>query len=183
MTILDNGRPDRRPRLDLQRQQDDPASFTLSDAEKAEICKKAKLTVANELKDRAEKVLLEAYIREERELAIPEERLLPIFLDLAPVGGPKMSANYIMLDGVQYFHNQLHYVTDSVFRVLLEQMNRGWAHEEETEVRDEKNRRRHRAPSYLGFSNFQDHRQPRNLVTSSGVLAGATPESLLGLRA
>jgi hypothetical protein len=183
MSILENGKPTRGRRIDIERQRDDPANFgLLTAAEKEAIREKARLTVQNELKDREEKALLDQYLKEEREAADPKQQLVPIFLDLAPVGGPKMDNNYVMLDGVQYFHGAVHYVNEHVYRVLLEQMNRGWAHEEETEVRDVQTRRRSRAPAHVGIGNFTDNRQPRDMVVSSSQLAGVSPSSLLGMR-
>ena len=178
MTIIDNGKPDRKPRVALSRQHDDPAQFSgiLSDAEKAAIREKARLTVANELKDRAEKALLDQYTKEEREQADPNQVLMPIYLTLAG------HTNYIMLDGVQYFHERLHHVVSVVFATLAEIQSRGWAHEDQTEVRDTATRRRSRPPAHIGVSNFQDNRNPRDLVVSSGQLAGSSASAMLGLR-
>jgi len=178
MSIIDNGKPNRVKRIDLQKQADDPAQFShlLSDGERDEIRKKAKLTVQNEMKDRAEKLLLDQYLKEEREATDPDQVLMPIFLQLAG------HANYIMLDGVIYHHEVLHHVTPAVFATLAEVQARGWAHEDETEVRDTRTRRRSRPPAHVGVGNFQDHRNPRDLVVSSGQLAGASASSMLGLR-
>jgi hypothetical protein len=180
MGMMDNGKPDRPKRtLDLRPQRDDPEAFfpELTDKEKAALREKARLMVANELKDRAEKALLSQYLEEERHAHDPEQELVPCFLDLAP------HCEYLMLDGVQYYHARLYHVTPSVFAVLVEQMNRGWAHEDQTEVRDERTRRRHRAPAHVGVSNFMDNRRERNLRVSSAQLQGANPAQLLGLGA
>lgn len=173
MSILESGKPTKR--VDLQRQHDEV--ITLSDEEKAAIRKKAKLQVLNEVKDREEKSLLAQFIEEEREKLLPECEMVPVWLDLPG------SSECIMLDGRQYFHNRLYKVTPAVFTVLVEQMNRGWAHEEETEVRDAKTRRRHRAPAHVGIGNFVDNRRPRDLVVSSGQLQGAGASQLLGIGA
>lgn len=175
MSILENGKPTRR--VDLKRQRDDADSFSLSDQEKAAIREKARLQVLNEVKDREEKSLLSQYVDEEREKLLPEYELVPVWLELPG------SAECIMLDGKQYFHNRLYNVTPAVFAVLVEQMNRGWAHEEETEVRDTKTRRRHRAPAHVGIGNFVDNRRPRDMVVSSGQLQGAGASQLLGIGA
>lgn len=174
MTIMDNGKPDhRRPRF--AKQADDPASFTtLTDEEKAAIREKARLTVQNELKDREEKSLLDAYLKEERQKVIPEEQVEPIWLNLA------MHTAYIRLDDKMYLNETLYYVTPPVFQVLTEQMARGWAHEQETEVRDARTRRR-AVPPALSIGNYGDNRQPRGLKVSSGQLAGAAPAALLGI--
>ncbi len=167
MSIIDNGKPNRVKRIDLQKQADDPAQFShlLSDGERDEIRKKAKLTVQNEMKDRAEKLLLDQYLKEEREATDPDQVLMPIFLQLAG------HANYIMLDGVIYHHEVLHHVTPAVFATLAE-----------VQARDTRTRRRSRPPAHVGVGNFQDHRNPRDLVVSSGQLAGASASSMLGLR-
>lgn len=178
MSIITDGKPERRKRIDVVKQADNPDQFAhlLSDGEREEIRKKARLTVQNELKDRAEKSLLDQYLKEEREAVDPNEILVPIFLQLAG------HSNYIMLDGVMYHHEKLHHVTASVFATLAEIQARGWAHEDETEVRDTRTRRRARPPAHIGVGNFQDHRAPRDLMVSSGQLAGTAASTLLGLR-
>ena len=184
MGMMQSGKPDRSARVgdrkvDLKPQRDDPESMfpELTDAEKAAIRQKAKLLVANEIKDRQEKALLAQYVDEERAKLDPEQELVPCFLDLAP------HCEYIMLDGTQFYHNRLYHVTPPVFSVLVETMNRGWAHEDQTEVRDTKTRRRHRAPAHVGIANFMDNRRERNLTVSSAQLEGANPAQLLGIGA
>lgn len=176
MTILENGRPNRpKQGPDLRKQVDDPARFSaLSVAEKEKIREKARLTVLNELKDREEKALLDQYIREERQATVPEEQLVPIFLNLA------LHSSYIMLDGVQYLNETLYHVTPGVFAVLTEQMSRGWAHEDQTQVSD-RTRGRMPAPLHAGGANYLDNRKPRDLHVSSGVLQGSAPGALLGV--
>jgi hypothetical protein len=101
---------------------------------------------------------------------------VPLYLDLA------LHSPYIMLDGTQYLNNTLYEVTPNIFRVLSEQMARGWAHEEETEVREARSRRRgHRMPAHVGIGNFVDHRVPRDLKMPVGVLLGSNPAALLGV--
>jgi len=174
--LLNTGKPERKHGVFFEKQRDDPEGFVaLSDKEKAAIREKAKLMVANELKAREETALLDQYLAEERKAVDPQQQLIPIFLNLAG------HSEYIMLDGVQYFHQQLHHVTPNVFAVLAEQQARGWAHEEETEVRDTRTRRRNTAPSHVGIGNFTDNRNPRNLTVSSGQLQGAAPAALLGI--
>lgn len=145
------------------------AASALSQEEIDQIREKARLKVQNELKDRAAAQLLEQFTKEERQKAIPEEALVPIFLDLAP------SCSYIMLDGRQYLHHHYYDVPIPVFRVLSEQMNRGWAHDEQTQVVDSKGRRRYRPPMGIGFDNFAGRVGPwgndRNLTVGSGQLA------------
>jgi hypothetical protein len=176
MTISENGKPTRSIRFEPQ--QDDPAQFSqLSPKERAAIREKARLTVANELKDREEKALLAAYIKEERQKIDPDEILVPIWLNLA------LNCPYIMIDGTQYFSEHLYNVTPALFATLAEIQNRGWAHDEETEVRDAKSRRRHRPPPHVGVGNFMDNRNPRDLVVSSRTLQSTNPNTLLGIRA
>jgi hypothetical protein len=175
MSIIKDGAPDRKPRIKYEKPLDLSGSDLLSAAEKSEIRKKAKLKVQNELKDRAEKQLLEHYMKEERQAFDPDEKLVPIFLQLAG------HSNYIMLDGVQYYHERVHHVTVNVFNTLAEIQARGWAHEDQTEVRDTRTRRRDRPPSHIGIGNFQDNRRPRDLVVSSGQLQGTSPSALLGM--
>jgi hypothetical protein len=178
MTIITDGKPERRKRIDIVKQADDPNQYShlLTDKEREEIRADARELVKKELKNRAEKALLDQYVKEEREAIDPDQVLVPIFLQLAG------HSNYIMLDGVLYHHEKLHHVTPAVFATLAEIQARGWAHEEETEVRDTRTRRRARPPAHVGVGNFQDHRAPRDLVVSSGQLAGSSAGALLGLR-
>lgn len=178
MTILENGRPNRpKQGPDLRKQVDDPKQFlALSDAEKEKIREKARLTVLNELKDREEKALYDQFLREERQQTVPEEQLVPIFLNLA------LHSPYIMLDGVQYLNETLYHVPISVFRTLTEQMSRGWAHEDQTQVSD-RTRGRMPAPLHAGGMNYMDNRRARDLTVSAGVLQGSAPNTLLGLGA
>lgn len=164
---LAKGQP--TPTISYEKTVDANAASALSQEEIDQIREKAKLKVANEIKDRAAAQLLEQFTREERQKAIPEEQLVPIFLDLAP------SSAYIMLDGKQYLHHHYYNVPRPVFAVLTEQMNRGWAHDEQTQVVDSKGRRRYRPPMGIGFDNFAGRVGPwgndRNLVVGSGQLA------------
>jgi len=176
MAILDNGTPEHRRKIKVERQYDDPNSIgLLTEAEKAVIREKARNTVKLELQKREEDALLAQYIKEEREQVDPKEQLVPIYLTLAG------HSNYIMLDGVQFFHERLHWVTPAVFATLAEVQARGWAHEEDTEVRDVSTKRRSRPPPHVGVGNFTDNRQPRKLVTSAAALQGSSAHGMLGI--
>lgn len=152
----------------------------LSQEEIDQIREKAKLKAANEVKDRAAAALLEQFTREERQKLIPEEQLVEIFLDLAP------STAYIMLDGKQYLHHHWYQVPRPVFAVLTEQMNRGWAHDEQTQVVDAKGRRRFRPPMGIGFDNFSGRVGPwganRNLTVGAGELASTGAAAVMGYK-
>lgn len=171
MSIANNGKPERR--VTFQPQVNLAAIGELTDDEREAIRAKAREQIAKERKQQAEDDFLKVALREERERVDPNETKQPIFLDLAN------HCEYIMLDSTYYFHNHVYQVTPAVFAVLQEQIARGWAHEEATQVRDEKMRRRQ---STLGvtFSNFSnDQRAQRDLSFSSGQIAGATPQALL----
>lgn len=174
---MDNGKPDRKIKFSQQVDDPDTISFELTEREKTEIREKARLTVANEIKDRKHEALLAQYLQEEREKNEPAAQLVPCFVQLPG------HCEYLMLDGTQFYHNRLYHVTTSVFRVLVEQMARSFAHEEETEVRDVSTKRRHPTPSHIGTANYQDHRRPRDMVVSSSQLAGAPASALLGIGA
>jgi hypothetical protein len=171
MSTLDGDRP---KKLDFKRQRDEIPAMSLTPGEVAEIREQARLKVAVEMKDKEHARLLQEFIDDERRAHVPEQQTQPLCLDLAP------SMPYIMLDGTQYMHGHLYYVTAGVMAVLIEQMNRGWAHEEITQVRDNNNVRR-RPPAHVGVSNFMGDRNPRDLRVSSGVLAGSSPANLLGI--
>ncbi len=179
MGTLDTGRPDKKakpPGIQVRPQRDDPDRFgtRLTDAEKAKIREKARATIEAEYREREENALLALYIEEERKAADPLEELFPIYLELA------LHSPYVMLDGTQYLNRTQYHVTQRVFQVLVEQMNRGWAHEMETEVREARGRRRVLPPSYVGYGNYLDNRQPRDLKVTSAQLAGTSPAALLG---
>ena len=180
MGVMDGDRPERHgrvKRVDIIKQADDPASisYELTEAEIAEIRQEARETVAKEIKKQKEKAYLEQFLKEERQTFVPEKRLVPIFLQLPGF------TNYIMLDGVQYFHDNVYQVEPSVAAVLVEQVARGWAHEEKTEVRDAKTRRRHHMPANLGIGNFTGDRAPRNMTISPSAV-GSSAEQLMGVK-
>jgi hypothetical protein len=170
-----NGKPDHRAAR-YSKQYDDPSKFSLSADEKALIRENAKLQVAKELKDREEKQLYDMYLEEERKAILPEEQTQPIWLTLSP------HMPFIRLDNTIYLNETCYYVNSGVFSVLTEQMARGWNHEEETEVRDARTRRRAHIPVALSTRNFGDNRSPHDLKVTSAQLATGTPEALLGIR-
>lgn len=169
--IFPNGNR-RQKRVDLAPQRDDPAliSSELSADEIADLRARARTIILEEQLEAKRKAYLDQFLVEERQQLDPKEQLHPIFLQLAP------HAVYIMLDGTQYFTNTLYNVSVNKLKVLIEQMNRGWAHEEQTEVRDPKRRQRFRPPPGIGFGNFMDNRIPRNLTLSSEQIAGAVAQ-------
>ena len=170
---FETGRPARvrQPREDFkfQKQTDDPGRFTglLTAQEKADLREQAREQILREQKDRERSALLTQYLKEERQVTDPSEILIPIRLQLAG------SADYIMLDNRKFFTDQVYEVTAAVAAVLIEQMNRGWAHEEITQVVDTKGRRRFRPPLGVGFSNYLDNRMPSHMNISSQNIDGA----------
>jgi hypothetical protein len=173
MSMPANGNGNRRPKtLDYRKTVDDPSRFTstLTPAEIETIRAKARETVALEAKKREEDALLQTFLAEEREALLPDEQKFPMMMNLA------QHQAYIMLDGTQYLHGHLYYVTAATAQVLAEQTARGWAHEEQTEVRESSGRsRRQRTPDYIGTANYVDRRVPREIVASSAVLESAGP--------
>lgn len=162
MGTMDGQRP---PALTYRAQANPPPKDSkLSTKEVAAIREKARNQVELELKDREEADLLERFKQEERRRHDPKLEEQPIFLDLAP------SQPWIMLDGTQYLDGHLYYVTPPVFAVLLEQMNRGWAHEELTQVRSDSGYARR--PAHVGTGNFLGNRTPRDMRISAGAMAG-----------
>lgn len=181
MAFDTNGRPartEKTKRVDVERQVDDPRSidYELSETDIESIRQEARELVAAEVRKQKEKAYLEQFLKEERQAHVPTKRLVPVFLQLAGF------SNYIMLDGTQYFHDNVYHVEPAVAAVLVEQMTRGWAHEEMTEVRETKSRRRHHAPIGLGYGNYTGERAPRDLVFSSAQMAGSPAEQLLGVK-
>jgi hypothetical protein len=189
MSIKDGGRPStakgqpQKPTppsrfVQYARQRDSNAESLFSPEELAAMRENARLRVENEIKKRAEDQLLSRYMDEERQALIPEEEICEIFLNLAP------HSTYIMLDGKQYWHEHVYLVRRAVFQVLSEQMNRGWAHDDQTQVSDSRGRRRHRPPMGIGYDNFAGRVGPwgadRNLVVGAAELAGAAPSRFMG---
>jgi hypothetical protein len=164
----------RQRKIDVAPQRDDPARFSglLSEAEIEDLRKEAREAVLAEQKKRESDALYYKFLDEERKAHDPKKKQVPVFLQLAG------HAQYIMLDGTQYHTNNVYNVTEDVYAVLIEQMNRGWAHEELTEVRETRTRRRFRPPVGIGYGNFMDNRQPRNLTVSTAEFDGA----LAGMR-
>lgn len=174
MSILENGKPDRpskngKPKgYSFDAQRDLLTADLLSPEEKEALRQQAREDfIEARKKEQADQFYRDA-LAEERRKGDPAQQLVPVFLQLPG------SANYIMIDGQQYF-------TDTVYNevpikrahVLIEQMTRAWAHEEQTEVRDSKGRRRWRPPPGVGFGNHMDNRIPRNMTLSTAEVAGA----------
>lgn len=172
MGTLEGQRP---KRLNYGRPQIDLAKTRLTPEEIQAIREKARAKVELELKDREEADLLAQFVEEARRAHDPKEELHPLFLQLAP------SQPWIMLDGTQYLDGHTYRVRQAVYDVLVEQMGRGWAHEELTQVRSDSGYSRR--PSHIGTGNFVGQRAPRNLVVSAGALEGSSARSLLGLPA
>lgn len=168
--ILNNGRPGRnKPKtINFERQVDLSAGDLLSEEEKAELRLQAREEFEKEQKKRAADAFYAQALEAERRAGDPKYETTTVFLQLPG------SANYIRLDQKLYYTDTVyHDVPLPVAHVLIEQMNRAWAHEEITEVRDAQSRRRWRPPPGIGFSNFLGTRTPRNLVTSSAGMDGA----------
>lgn len=172
MAIMDNGKPARTERkgVNLTPQRDDPMRFDqdlLTPEAKAALRKKARDVVLKEQQDKLSDALYAQYLDEERKATDPQKQTVPIMLQLAG------HANYIMLDGKQFHTDNVYHVTADVAHVLIEQMNRGWAHEELTEVRDHRSRRRWRPPVGIGYGNFMGDRTPRDMRMSVDQMDGA----------
>ena len=134
----------------------------LTEDEREAIRTKAREQITKEQKKRAEDAFLQEMLQEERQRLDPNETLEPIFLELAP------NTDYIMLDGTKYFHNETYYVALKVWSVLVEQANRTWAHDEQTQVRDENGQTRSRMPAHMGTGNFVSQRSSRGPMRVSG---------------
>lgn len=174
MSIMQNGKPDRAERkqqpkeLKFDRMRGDLQADLLSEAEKEELRAQAREDFLAERKKQQADAVYRDFLEQERRAGDPKFELVPIFLQLPG------SALYIMLDGKQYFTDTTYNeVPLPVAAVLIEQMNRMWAHEEITEVRDTRGRRKWRPPAGIGFGNYMDNRQPRNIVTTSAGMDGA----------
>jgi hypothetical protein len=174
MAIMDNGKPGRTDAkskgVDIKPQRDDPMRFDqdlLTEEAKQALRAKAREVVRKEQQDKLSDALYAQFLDEERKVHDPKKQTIPIMLQLAG------HANYIMLDGKQFHTDNVYHVTPDVAHVLIEQMNRGWAHEELTEVRDHRTRRRWRPPPGIGYGNFMGERTPRNMTMSVDQMDGA----------
>jgi hypothetical protein len=168
---MENGRPDRGKKepkgLKFERQRDPSLDGLLTEEEKVELRLQAREDFDKERKKQAADAFYKQALDDERRAGDPQYERVPVFLQLPG------SANYIMLDGKQFFTDTVYNdVPLPVATVLIEQMNRAWAHEEVTEVRDSQSRRRWRPPPGIGYSNFLGQRSPRNIVTSSAGMDG-----------
>jgi hypothetical protein len=178
---MEGGRPPRKqPGITYSKQRDELPLGTLSEAEIETIRARARQQVADEIKDKATKQLLEQFVDEERQMSVPGEEMLEIYLNLAP------HSQYIMLDGRQFMHEHAYRVKRSVFAVLVEQMTRGWAHDDQTQVQDSKGRRRWRPPLGIGMDNFNGRVGPwganRNLTVSAGEALRSSSSAIMGVR-
>lgn len=177
MAFDTNGRPartEKTKRVDIDKQRDDSAQFDITDEEREEIRAKARNMVAAEIRKQKEASLLDQFLTEERQQHIPSKRLIPIFVQCAGF------TNYIMLDGTQFFHDNVYHVTEAQAAVLAEQMARAWAHEEITQVTETKTRRRWAPPPGAGYGNYEGNRNPRNLSIGPNQ-QGAAAEAILGI--
>lgn len=171
--ILSGGRPPRngrKPATDMRfaPMRGDLQTDLLSEEEMEALRMEARAEVEREKKKRQSDAFYQKVLEDERRAGDPKYETVPIFLRLPG------SANYIMLDGKQYFTDTVYNsVPQPVAAVLIEQMNRAWAHEEITEVRDSRGRRNWRPPPGIGFGNFMDNRLPRNLTLSTAEMDGA----------
>ena len=59
----------------------------------------------------------------------PDDQLVYCTIDLAPF------MNRILIDNVEYFHGYIYEVPMYLFRVLIEQMQRSWMHQDEIDGR------------------------------------------------
>jgi len=188
MSTMNNGKPDRKTSPtgpQFQKQTDaPPENGLLTVAEKEDLRSQAKQIVYQEQKKREEDALLAQYIKEIRQESVPEEMLVPIWLQLAPIHG-----EYILLDNKRYYNEfGPYWVTPVVFATLSEIQSRGWNHEDETEVRDMTSKRRvtRFKPAHVGGQNFGENpsgkENRRELRMSAGQLMGSTPETILGIR-
>lgn len=97
----------------------------LTDADKAEIRKRAREQVLETRKKAATEAYLKAAIREEEREFEPDEQFEDFTVNLAEY------APYIMINGVMYFHGVTYEVPASLARSLGEIQQNTWRHERE----------------------------------------------------
>lgn len=132
----------------------------LSDELKAQLRVKAKERVEKARTEAAEDAYLKEVIRQEELADKPEEQIEYVFLDLAG------HTEYIMLDGVRFFHGQTYEVTKSVADSMREVVARGWDHEDE-----------------VGMANRGTYRKPMNTPRDLNISprhANQSANSILG---
>lgn len=122
--------PKRKPLTKAERPRDvpyvDPEMLALlSSDEIVEIRERARKQAQLEMKQLAEKEVLEQFLEQERRKLEPEQELVFVLLDLPPF------AKEIRLDGRIYHHGRVYEVPRGVYEMMNEIMARGWAHDRE----------------------------------------------------
>ena len=125
----------------------------LSDEDVASIEKEVKAQVLEERKKQARDELKRRLLAEERRVALPDQGLIEIHMDLPG------HMDRITIDGGHppnggvYHHGMTYSVDPNKYATLIEIMMRAWAHEEETGI---PNHRTYRRPKNLAIGNFFD---------------------------
>jgi len=151
------------PRWPKKDESDEPKIVTLnadliSDDQKKLLREKARKMVSDKRLEAAEDDFLKEAMRQEELADKPDEQLEYIMLDLAG------HSEYIMLDGVRYFHGTTYEVTRSVGATMREIIARGWQHEQE-----------------IGGANRDLYRRPLELRLKGGM-ENMTANSIMGRR-
>jgi hypothetical protein len=116
----------------------------LNEDEMLELKKQARASVLAEMEQDARDAYFQEQVALARQANTPNERLVSVTMELAPF------LPNIMIDGVMYFHEYTYDVPFSRAKVLYEQMQRSWQHQDEIDGRSRFNAYRRPANVRLG---------------------------------
>lgn len=123
----------------------DPNGFgMLSVEDRAALDKEAQAAVSDELKQKQRDEYYEAKRAEFRRGKVPEDAIVNVTIDVPSYIG------FIMLDGTQFFHGYTYPVPLKTCKVLFEQMQRAWHHQDEIDGRGRVNAYRRPQDMRLG---------------------------------
>lgn len=122
----------------------------LNEKEVSELRQKAAARVKAELKLEHEEQLLEQFMQEERQGAVPAEDIQDFHVDLPG------NSRHIMLDGVVYLHGVTYPVSRNVAETMADIQARGWDHENE-----------------IGGANRDHYRKPQSKRISQNSYGGS----------
>lgn len=101
----------------------------LSEADREALTTEARASIAAEMEQDARTAYFQSELDRLRRAELPAEQYVHVTIDAAPY------VPFIMIDNVQFFHGYTYEVEVRQARVLYEQMQRSWMHQDEIDGR------------------------------------------------
>lgn len=101
----------------------------LSKEDRAALTEQARASVLETMSQDARDDFFQSEMERLRREQVPDEQIVSVTMDMAPY------LPHIMIDQVQYFHGYIYDVPVTRARVLYEQMQRSWHHQDEIDGR------------------------------------------------